>query len=110
MALVISELTAWALEWVHAAWERGAEVQSYERLTQLFCAVFDHPTEGREGGECLLRLRQGSRTASEYALDFWMVAASTGWNDQALLTVFHCGLQADVQTELACHDEDLTLD
>ncbi|CAB1341968.1 unnamed protein product, partial [Coregonus sp. 'balchen'] len=48
------------------------------------------------------------RTASEYALDFRTVAASTGWNDQALLTVFHSGLQADVQTKLACLYEDLT--
>lgn len=55
-------------------------------------------------------LHQGSRTASEYALDFRMMAASTCWSDQALLTVFRSGLQADVQTELACLDEDLTLD
>lgn len=38
------------------------------------------------------------------------MAASTGWNDQALLTVFRSGLQSDIQTELACRDEDLTLD
>jgi hypothetical protein len=27
-----------------------------------------------------------------------------------MLTVFRCGLQVDVQTELACRNEDLTLD
>ena len=37
------------------------------------------------------------------------MAAATGWNDEALMTVFRSGLQADVQTELACH-EDLKLD
>jgi hypothetical protein len=111
VALVISVLTGRALEWVHAIWERnGPEVQSYERFTQLFRAVFDHPTEGREGGERLLRLCQGSRTASEYSLYFQKVAVSNGWNDQALLTVFCSGLQANVQTELACRDENLMLD
>lgn len=48
VALVISVLTGRALEWAHVVWESdGPEVQSYER----FRAVFDHPTEGREGGE-----------------------------------------------------------
>ncbi|CAB1337883.1 unnamed protein product [Coregonus sp. 'balchen'] len=98
VALGISVLTGRALEWVHTVWEKdGPEVQSYERFTQLFRAVFDHPTEGQEG-------------ASEYALDFRTVAVYTGWNDQALLTVFRSGLQADVQTEPACRNEDLTLD
>jgi hypothetical protein len=84
VALVISVQTGWALEWAHTIWERdGPEVQSYERFTQLFRAVFDHPTEGREGGERLLRLCQGSRTASEYSLYFQKVAVSNGWNDQA---------------------------
>ena len=51
-----------------------------------------------------------SRTTSEYALDFRMVAASTGWNDQVLLMVKRSSLQASVQTGLACSDEDLMLD
>ena len=39
-----------------------------------------------------------------------MVASSTGWNDKTTLMVFHSGLQANVQTKLACCNEDLTLD
>ena len=36
-------------------WETGgSEVESYERFTLLFRSVFDHPVEGREGGERLL--------------------------------------------------------
>ena len=51
VALVISVLAGWALEWAHAVGEReGPEVQSYERFTQLFRDVFYYPTEGREGG------------------------------------------------------------
>ena len=38
------------------------------------------------------------------------MAASTGWNDLALLMVFRSVLQTDVQTKLACRDEDLMLD
>ena len=55
VALGIAVLTGRALEWAHAVWERdGPEVQSNESFTQLFCAIFDHLTEGREGGERLL--------------------------------------------------------
>lgn len=45
----------------------GEELGSYERFMALFRAVFDHPPEGREGGE---RLQQGAQTAVEYALTF----------------------------------------
>ena len=89
VATVLSALTGWALEWGAAVWEMGGpEVEAYKRFTLLFHSVFDHPVEGREGGECLLRLRQGARTALEYSLEFQTIAASTGWNELALVTVF----------------------
>lgn len=46
------------------------ELGSYEGFMALFRVVFDHPPEGREGGERLLPLRQGAQTAAEYALTF----------------------------------------
>lgn len=75
-----------------------------------FKCIFDHPPEGRERGERLLQLRQGDQTATEYALTFWTVAASSGWNEPALRTLFRRGLCEEVQTELACRDDNLTLE
>eukprot|EP00063_Salmo_salar_P032456 XP_014007291.1 PREDICTED: uncharacterized protein LOC106575333 [Salmo salar] len=71
VATVISALTGRALDCGAAV---GPEVESYERFLST---LFDHSVEGREGGERLLRLRQGSRTASEFAREFRTIAAST---------------------------------
>lgn len=71
VATVISLLTGQALEWATVVWERGEkELDSYEGFMALFRVIFDHPPEGREGGERLLQLRQEDQTAAEYALTF----------------------------------------
>ena len=82
-----------------------SEVESYERFTLLFLSVFYHPVEE---GECLLRLHQGSSTASEFALEVRTIAASTGWNESALIIVFRSGLREEVQLELTCRDDNLS--
>jgi hypothetical protein len=76
----------------------------------LFRAVFGHPPEGREEGERLLQLWQGAQTAAEYALAFWTVAASSGRNEPTLCTLFRRGLRKNIQTELACRHDNLSLD
>ncbi|KAI4882126.1 hypothetical protein NFI96_001911 [Prochilodus magdalenae] len=47
-----------------------------------------------------------SRTVAE----FHNLAAGSGWNEPALLTGFHNGLNAGIRKELACRDEGLTLE
>lgn len=76
----------------------------------LFKCIFDHPTDGREGGECLLQLQQGNQMAAEYALTTRTVAASSGWNEPAFLTLFRIDLCEEFQTQLACRDDNLDLD
>lgn len=86
------------------------ELDSYDGFMALFKCIFDHPAEGREEVECLLQLQQGNQTAAEYPLTFRTVAASSGWNEPALRTLFRRGLCEKVQTELACRDDNLILD
>ncbi|KAI4899522.1 hypothetical protein NFI96_011522 [Prochilodus magdalenae] len=86
----------------------GQHNQSLDTLTSL--SVFDHPHDGKSQGELLSRLRQGSRSVAEYSLEFRTIAAGTGWNEPALLTFYRLGLNQDVLTELACRDDDLSLD
>jgi hypothetical protein len=69
------------------------EVESYECFIHLFHSVIGHPVQGREVDERLLRLLQGSRTASKFALEFRNIAAYTRWNKSALDTVFSSGLR-----------------
>lgn len=56
----------------------------YYRFIQLFWLVFDHAPEGKELGERLLPIKQGSRRAMEYALDFHTLTAEIGWNKPAI--------------------------
>lgn len=44
-----------------------------------------------------------------YALTFRTVAASSGWNEPALRSLFRRGLREEVQMELACRDDKLSL-
>lgn len=104
-------LTGKALLWATVEWEQGGNVtNTYDQLTARFRTFFDHSPDNRETGEELLSLKQGSRCVADYALKFRTVAARSGWNQPALKTVFRQGLNADIMTELACRDDQLTLD
>ncbi|KAI2656666.1 Retrotransposon-like protein 1 [Labeo rohita] len=57
-----------------------------------------------------MALRQGRRPAADYALTFRTLAAQSGWNDGPLKLHYRKGLNPDLQVELACRDEDLSLE
>lgn len=46
----------------------------------------------------------------DYALEFCILAAESGWNEAALKDVFPAGLNPEVQKEMACHDDEKSLD
>ncbi|KAL0173996.1 hypothetical protein M9458_029964, partial [Cirrhinus mrigala] len=71
--------------------------------------VFQPSPESSEAGEQIVALRQGRRTAADYALEFRTLAAQSGWNDGPLKLHYRKGLNQDLQVELACRDEGLTL-
>ena len=58
----------------------------------------------------LYHLRQGMRSAQDFALDFRTLAAGAGRNERALIDHCRCGLRKDVRRELACRDTTLTFD
>jgi hypothetical protein len=64
----------------------------YEGFVALFKFIFDNSPEDREESERLPHLRKGIQTAAEYALTFQTIAASSGWNEPALRTLFRRGL------------------
>ncbi len=82
---VCSLLTGRALDWATAVWEGGnMAFPSFRNFMQQFREVFDHAVDGKEVGEQLLALRQGSSTAADYALTFRTLAAQTGWANDPL--------------------------
>lgn len=52
-----------------------------------------------------MKITQGSRDVVEYALEFRTIAAQSRWNEPALKTAFHQGLNL----ELVCQGGQLTL-
>ncbi len=108
---VCSLLTGRALDWATAVWEGGnMAFPSFRNFMHQFREVFEHAVDGKEVGEQLLALRQGSSTAADYALTFRTLAAQTGWANDPLKLLFRKGLSTDLQSELACRDEGRTLE
>ncbi|KAL0149627.1 hypothetical protein M9458_055154 [Cirrhinus mrigala] len=65
-----------ALEWATAVWDLDRPAfPSFAVFLQQFRAVFQPSSESGETGERIYQLRQGRRTAAEYALDFRTLAA-----------------------------------
>ncbi|KAI4879506.1 hypothetical protein NFI96_030061 [Prochilodus magdalenae] len=109
IAFVVSLLKGEALDWANAVWstyERG----TYTDFIRDFRAVFDHPDEGRETGDQLFQLQQGSGSVAQYALAFRTIAAGSGWNETALRTAYRNGLNLDIRKELAYQVDGLSLE
>ncbi|KAI2666050.1 Retrotransposon-derived protein PEG10 [Labeo rohita] len=110
IAFVCSLLTGKALEWATAVWDLGQSTYpTFATFLKSFKEVFQPSPESSEAGEQIVALRQGRRTAAEYALDFRTLAAQSGWNDGPLKLHYRKGLNSELQVELACRDEDLSL-
>ena len=72
--------------------------------------VFDHPISGRTAAQRLIALWPGSRSGADYAIDFRKLAAESGWNIEALHSVFLNGLIKVLKDELASRDNPDTLE
>ncbi|KAL0187127.1 hypothetical protein M9458_018797, partial [Cirrhinus mrigala] len=111
ISFVCSLLTGKALDWATAVWGTdGSVFPTFNYFLQRFREVFDHPSRGKNAGEQLLALSQGSSTATEFALNFRTLAAQTTWVEDTLKLLFRRGLNTDLQTELACRDEGRSLE
>ncbi|KAI2650571.1 Transposon Tf2-9 polyprotein [Labeo rohita] len=111
ISFVCSLLTGKALDWATAVWGTdGSVFPTFNYFLQRFREVFDHPSGGKNAGEQLLALSQGSSTAAEFTLNFRTLAAQTTWVEDTLKLLFCRGLNTDLQTELACRDEGRSLE
>ncbi|KAI2645459.1 Retrotransposon-derived protein PEG10 [Labeo rohita] len=111
ISFVCSLLTGRALDWATAVWRLDRPTfPSFAAFLQQFQGVFQPSSESGEAGEEIMALRQGKRTAADYALTFRTLAAQSGWNDGPLKLHYRKGLNPELQIELACRDEDLSLD
>ena len=110
VAFIISHLSGRAEAWATAEWSRrSAACATLASFTRAFEQVFQHTSPGREAARSLLKLRQGKRKVSDYAIDFRTLASESEWNNAALTDAFFQGLSESVKDQLISTDlpEDL---
>lgn len=111
IAYVITLLTGKARDWGTAVWDARAHFCSnFEDFRCEMMKLFDRSVKGDEAASRLARLRQGGRSVTEYAIQFKTLAASCGWNEEALRAMFREGLSFDIQDEIATHELPKTLE
>ena len=112
IAFIMSLLSDRASSWALAVSSSTSTVtQFYPSFVSEMRKVFDHPVQGREASSRLLTLHQGSAApVAQYAIDFRILAAESGWDDAALQSVFLRGLADNVKDELAARDETRSFD
>lgn len=111
VAFIISQLQGKALLWADSLWtQNNPVIQSYSSFIDHFREVFCRPAWDSSIGEKLYILKQGKMSVNEYALQFRTLAASSGWNEQALLTTYRQGLEARVRLHLAAYEDTIGLE
>ncbi len=111
VAFVIMHLAGSAREWGTAMWDNRHECcSSYSNFSQELRKVFDRSALGNEAARALSLLRQGTRTVSDYAIEFRTLAASSGWNSRALWDHFLHGLAEQIKDEIYSQELPPSLD
>ncbi|KAK2867740.1 hypothetical protein Q8A67_025857 [Cirrhinus molitorella] len=111
IAFVCSLLSGRALEWATAVWNYQRPVfPTFAAFVSRFKEVFQQSADGKEAGEQLMALKQGRGSAADYALTFRTLAAQSDWNEGPLKLHYRKGLNMELQAELACRDEGLSLE
>uniref|UniRef100_A0A1A8EUU3 ribonuclease H n=1 Tax=Nothobranchius korthausae TaxID=1143690 RepID=A0A1A8EUU3_9TELE len=104
-AFAMSFLTGQAKRWGLAEWDRGLDLhRSLWEFSRQLLMVFDPTTPHRTAAADLLRLRQGGRSVSTYAVEFRTLAANTRWPEEAQIDVFLRGLFSTLKDELAARE------
>ncbi|KAK3545517.1 hypothetical protein QTP70_007758 [Hemibagrus guttatus] len=111
VAFIVSHLGGKALRWAEPLWTQNHPIMSsLPRFIEHFKEVFGQPERDSSLGERLCRLKQGSMSVSEYALQFRTLAAASGWNEQALITTYRQGLDPRVRLHLAAYEDSIGLE
>ncbi|CCO36975.1 hypothetical protein RSOLAG1IB_11147 [Rhizoctonia solani AG-1 IB] len=87
-------------------------LESWDAFEAAFLCNWSNPATAQVA-ECHLRNLKQSRAASNYAMDFRIIASKLEWLDAALITAFRQGLKAEVRSKLiefTLHKNITTLD
>jgi hypothetical protein len=111
VAFVISLLAGRAREWGAANWEAEADcVFNFSQFKAEMIRVFDRSAYGEEASRLLSSLRQGRRSAADFAIEFRTLATTSGWNEPALVARFQEGLNSELKDEIIAREVPTRLD
>lgn len=102
IAYVITLLVDKARAWATSIWQRqGPECSDFKRFSEDMLRVFDQSDAEAEAAKRLMSLQQGKDSVADYTISFRTLAATSGWNETALVTAYHHGLSDPVKDGLA---------
>ncbi len=111
VAFLISLLSGRVLSWARAIWNANTSlINSYDAFTNHFKEVFELATGALSVSDQLLRLRQGTSSTHEYTLQFRTLAATSGWNEAALLSAYRQGLETSIRGQMVIFDDSVGLE
>lgn len=111
VAFIVSLLGGRASQWAVAASRLQAPFcSSFTLFSAELLKIFDQPVRGKEISKRLLSLKQGANSVADFAVNFRILAAGTGWDEAALQGVFSQGLAENIQDELAAWDDTTSLE
>ncbi|KAL0165682.1 hypothetical protein M9458_037526, partial [Cirrhinus mrigala] len=111
VAFVISLLTGRAREWGTAVWESQARCCfEFESFKDEMIKTFDQSVFGKEASRLLASIQQGRRSVADYSVEFRTLAATSGWNAEALVARFLEGLNDAFKDELYAREVPDRLD
>ncbi|RXN35611.1 Pol poly [Labeo rohita] len=111
VAYVISLLTGRAREWGTAVWESQARCCfEFESFKDEMIKTFDQSVFGKEASRLLASIQQGRRSVADYSVEFRTLAATSGWNAEALVARFLEGLNDTFKDELYAREVPDRLD
>lgn len=85
-------------------------INSYEAFSNHFKEVFSVATGKLSVQDQLRRLHQGDSSIDVYTLEFRMLAATSGWNEAAVMSAFCQGLNPCIHTQMAIYDDNVGLE
>ncbi|KAL0147670.1 hypothetical protein M9458_057027, partial [Cirrhinus mrigala] len=111
ITFIISLLSGRARQLAQSMWNTNSPVtRSQERFVAHFREVFGTCTSSLSVHDELFRLQQAKQSIHEYTLHFPTLAASSEWNETALLSAYRRGLNPRIQQQMTIFDNTVGLE